>query len=84
MKTASVQHLNTLVNNREYATYHIEFNTLNRIGSYIMKKIMNVSPFLLLLIPVFAMMVFTISVNNGKATQDQAMLKTAPALTLKK
>lgn len=85
MKTASVQHLNALVNNREYASsYHIEFNKLTSIGTYIMNKLTNVSPFLLLLIPVFIMMVFTLTANMGKTDQNGAMLKQAPALEMAK
>lgn len=63
MKTASVQHLNTLVNNREYTSYHIELNWLTNVGSSIMKKLTNVTPFLLLLVPVFMMIAFTVAVK---------------------
>lgn len=63
MKTASVQHLSTLVNNREYTSYHIELNWLTNAGSSIMKKLTNVSPFLLLLVPVFMMIAFTVALK---------------------
>jgi len=79
MKTASVQHLNALVNNREYASsYHIDFSKVINIGTYIMNKLTNVSPFLLLLAPVFIMMVFTMTANVAKSGQQEAMLKQAP------
>ena len=90
MKTASVQHLDTLTHN-SYTTYQVDFSTLTNIYTYIMKKLTNVSPFLLLLVPVFMMMILTLT--NGAATQDENManLKSAsqtsiaklPAATLK-
>jgi len=85
MKTASVQHLNALVNNREYASsYHIEFNKLTNIGTYIMNKLTSVSPFLLLLAPIFFLVVFTMTANMGKTQQNNVMLKKAPALEMAK
>ena len=85
MKTASVQHLNALVNNRDYASsYHIEFNKLTNIVTYLMNKLTNVSPFILLLAPVFILMVFTMTANMGKTPQNDAMLKKAPAVEMAK
>jgi hypothetical protein len=60
MKTASVQHLNNLVDNREYTSYHIELNRLRSVSSTLLNKVMSVSPFLLLLVPVFMVMAYTI------------------------
>jgi hypothetical protein len=60
MKTASVQHLNNLVDNREYTSYHIELNRLRSLSSTLLNKVMSVSPFLLLLVPVFMVMAYTI------------------------
>jgi len=78
MKTASVQHLNTLVHNREYASsYHLDFSKVTRIGNTIINKLTNISPFLLFLVPVFMMMVFTISTNMIKTDQNEAMSKQA-------
>jgi hypothetical protein len=78
MKTASVQHLNTLVHNREYASsYHLDFSKLNQIGTAIMNKLSNVSPFLLFLAPVFIMMVFTLSTNMVETDQNEVMSKQA-------
>jgi hypothetical protein len=60
MKTASVQHLNNLVANREYTSYHIELTRLRALSSSLINKVMSVSPFLLLLVPVFMVMAYTI------------------------
>jgi hypothetical protein len=60
MKTASVQHLNNLVDNREYTSYHIELNRFRSVSSTLLNKVMSVSPFLLLLVPVFMVMAYTI------------------------
>jgi len=81
MKTASVQHLNAIVNNRDYASsYHLEFKKLTHAGTYIMNKLTNVSPFLLLLIPAFIMMVFTMTATMDKTSQNGAMLKQSTTL----
>ena len=75
MKTASVQHIGSLVNNRAHASYQIDFSPLTNIYTYTMKKLTNISPFLLLLVPVFMMMAITIA-NNVSTTQDnEAALK---------
>jgi hypothetical protein len=75
MKTASVQHLDTLVNNRIYASYQIEFSKLTNIYTYTMKKLTNVSPFILLLVPVFMMMVLTITSNVKTTEKNMAGMK---------
>lgn len=41
-----------------------------------MKKLSNVSPFLLLLFPVFIMMLFTIVTNTSTTQEDEVALKT--------
>jgi hypothetical protein len=48
--------------------------TLNK---EIMKKLSNVSPFLLLLFPVFIMMVLAFATGNATATNDEVALKTS-------
>ncbi len=42
-----------------------------------MKKLTNVSPFLLLLVPVFMVMLFAFSVNSNNVNNDEAVVKTA-------
>lgn len=77
MKTASVQHIDTLVHNRIYTSYQIDFSKLTNIYTYIMKKLTNVSPFLLLLVPVFIMMILT--VTSTATTTDSSMANLKPA-----
>jgi|GEM_PF-3742865 len=60
MKTASVNPLHTLINNRIYTSYQFDLNHHTKIGSYIMNKLTVVSPFLLLLVPVFVMIAVTL------------------------
>lgn len=64
-----------------HASYQMNVNTsfLANINTYIMKKLTNVSPFLLLLVPVFIMMVFTITSGFATSNQDEMAMKTAPA-----
>lgn len=91
MKTVSVQHLDTLVHDRIYTAYHIDFSKLTNIYTYIMKKLTNVSPFLLLLVPVFMMMMLTMFSNAGTEGQNivntkatnQASIATLPAARFK-
>ena len=75
MKTASVQHTATIVNDRIYASYEFDYSNLTTIYTYIMKKLTNVSPFLLLLVPVFMMMVFTITTNTHKTADNTVAMK---------
>lgn len=84
MKTASVQHLDALVNNKIHASYPIEFKPLTDINTYIMKKLTNVSPFLLLLVPVFMMMVLTISSNAITSHQNEAAIKATASTSVAK
>lgn len=83
MKTASVQHISTLGNtNGIYNTYKIDYSALNRISTYIMKKLTNVSPFILLLVPVFMMMVFTVTTNVKPAAVNEVAMKAKAQSTL--
>lgn len=85
MKTASIQHTtSTLVNNRIYASYQIDFSNLTNIYTLIMKKLTNVSPFLLLLVPVFMMMVLTMTTATGTNHGNETALKTTSASTVAK
>lgn len=74
MKTASVQHLDTL-SHHTHTTYQIDFSPLINIYTYIMKKLTNVSPFLLLLVPVFMMMILTLAGNAGTQKEKLAEMK---------
>lgn len=84
MKSASIQHNSTLVNNRVYASYQTDFSTLTNIYTLIMKKLTNVSPFLLLLVPVFMMMVLTMTTAPGTNHGNETALKTTPASAVAK
>lgn len=42
-----------------------------------MKKLSNVSPFLLLLFPVFVMMLFAFATSTNNVQEDEAVVKTA-------
>jgi len=78
MKTASVQHFDSLLNNRIHTSYEIQFSTLNYIKNLIMQKLTNISPFLLLLVPVFMMMALTIGSNITNNSKNELALKNAP------
>lgn len=78
MKTASVQHFDSLLNNRIHTSYEIQFSTLNHIKTSIMQKLTNISPFLLLLVPVFMMMALTIISNVNPGSKNELALKSAP------
>lgn len=75
MKTASVQHTATIVNDRLYASYEFDSTNLTTLYTYLMKKLTNVSPFLLLLVPVFMMMVFTITTTTHKTAVNAVAMK---------
>ena len=77
MKTATLQPQNHLLNNRINYTYHIEFSPLTNIYTTIMKKLTEVSPFIMLLIPLFMMLVFTVSQGNSVTADQQAKQKIA-------
>ena len=46
-----------------------------------MKKLSNVSPFLLLLFPVFIMMLFAFTTNNTPNQNEESALKTSSSVT---
>jgi hypothetical protein len=46
-----------------------------------MKKLSNVSPFLLLLFPVFIMMLFTIATSTSITQEDEVAIKTTKSTT---
>ncbi len=46
-----------------------------------MKKLSNVSPFLLLLFPVFIIMLFAFNMSNTSAQNEEAALKTTTSVT---
>ena len=46
-----------------------------------MKKLSNVSPFLLLLFPVFIMMLFTIATSTSIPQEDEVAIKTTKSTT---
>ncbi|HEY0177814.1 MAG TPA: hypothetical protein VGC08_15635 [Pedobacter sp.] len=46
-----------------------------------MKKLTNVSPFLLLLVPIFMMMVLTLVTNGNTSPENETALKSAAATT---
>ena len=84
MKTASVQHFDSLINNTIHTSYKFEFSTLTNIKIAIMQKLTNISPFLLLLVPVFMMMVLTISSANSNTDKAELALKAAPRMEMAK
>jgi len=79
MKTASIQYFDITVNNRLHDSYRFEISKLSNVNTYIMKKLTNVSPFILLLIPVFVMMIFAIAGNKSITQPDELVIKAAPA-----
>ena len=51
----------------------------------IMKKLANISPFLLLLVPVFVMMLLTFATSNTNNQNEEVAMKTAaPKVTVSK
>lgn len=79
MKSASIQYFDTNENNRLHSSYRLEISKLSNVNTYIMKKLTNISPFILLLIPVFVMMIFAITSTNTMNQHDELAIKTAPA-----
>jgi hypothetical protein len=81
MKPSSIYQLETPMQTVMQASYQMNVNTsfLTNIYTYIMKKLTNVSPFLLLLVPVFIMMVFTITSSFTTSNQDEMAMKTTAA-----
>lgn len=52
-----------------------------KINEPVMKKLANTSPFLLLLLPVFMMMVLTLTVNTNQSDNAEIVVKPAKAST---
>jgi cytochrome c biogenesis protein CcdA len=48
-----------------------------------MKRLSNISPFILLLVPIFIMMLLTLSNTNNKTENDQVALKTTNSSLVK-
>lgn len=46
-----------------------------------MKKLTNVSPFLLLLVPVFVVMLFAFTTNGNNSTGEEGLVKTTSKTT---
>lgn len=60
MKTSAYQHLSQpLVSDRMYNSYQSHISSLSAAKTYIMDKLTTVSPFLLMLIPVLAVMIYS-------------------------
>jgi len=79
MKTSSEYQLETPMHKvMQASSFQMNISTsyLTDINAYIMKKLTNISPFLLLLVPVFMMMVFTISTNLNAPAQNEEAIKT--------
>lgn len=83
MKTASLQPQNHLLNNRINFTYHIEFSPLTNIYTNIMKKLTEVSPFIMLLVPLFMMLVLTVSQGTNTTVNQKSAQKNAIELNSK-
>lgn len=77
MKTSSGYQLETPMHKMMQASYQMNLNTsfLTNINVAIMKKLTSISPFLLLLVPVFVMMV--ISITTQTADQNETALRSA-------
>lgn len=84
MKTASVQHFDSLINNTIHTSYKFEFSTLTNIKIAIMQKLTNISPFLLLLVPVFMIMVLTITNATISNNKTELAMKSTPSAELAK
>jgi len=67
MNTASITHSNF------HQLTDMCFNSIKKLNP--MKKLTNVSPFLLLLVPVFIMMILTFSASTNSETQDEIAMK---------
>lgn len=78
MKTASVNYL------PQQTSVQVQFVNLNHITTYIMKKLTNVSPFLLLLVPVFMMMVLTLTSGTSNTQNDEVAKTTTTSKSILK
>jgi len=84
MKSASVQHIDHIINNKIYTTNETVLRTLNNINTNIMKKLTNISPFILLLIPVFMMMILTIATSITPDAESMSAAKTTTSTSVAK
>ena len=79
MKTSSEYQLETPMHKvMQASSFQMNISTsyLTDINAYIMKKLTNISPFLLLLVPVFIMMAVMISSNLNNTAQNEMAMKT--------
>jgi len=76
MKSASVQHIDHFINNKIYTTNETVLRTLINVNTNIMKKLTNISPFILLLVPVFMMMILTIATSVNPEVEGMSAAKT--------
>ena len=80
MKNLSGYQLENPMHKVMQASYQMNFDNsfLMTIYTYTMKKLTNVSPFLLLLVPVFMMMAISLSLNVQTVNDNEVAMKTAP------
>jgi len=76
MKTSSA----TITINNTALMVDDRLSTLN-FSNTIMKKLSNTSPFLLLLLPFFMMLVFTITLNTQNSNDEEMVVKPAKTST---
>lgn len=81
MKTASVQHINNVIQPKVYTSYDIQFSTLINVYDAIMRKLTNVSPFILLLVPVFVMMLLSLKPMEKNTDADIAQISKVSAVS---
>ena len=84
MKSASVQHIDHFINNKIYTTNETVLDTLSNINTNIMKKLTNISPFILLLVPVFMMMILTIATSIKPDVEGMSASKTTTSTSVAK
>lgn len=86
MKNLSGYQLENPMHKVMQASYQMNFDNsfLMTIYSYTMKKLTNISPFLLLLVPVFMMMVISLSLNMRTVNDNEVAMKTMPQLEVAK
>lgn len=79
MKTLSGYQLENPMHKVTQAIEQMNFSTpfLTNINTYIMNKLTSVSPFLLLLVPVFMMMVITLSSGTSNINKNEVSIKSA-------
>lgn len=77
MKTAAVQHFHTGINpNRSSQNYQIASLSITLFFTHLMKKLTYISPFLLLLVPVFLMMVLSLASQSKTSRNEDAAVRT--------